>query len=40
MTRFAIDHQIDDVNQLKTFSLDRYAFDESLSTEYEWVFTR
>jgi cytoplasmic iron level regulating protein YaaA (DUF328/UPF0246 family) len=40
MTRFAIDHQIEKVDQLKTFSGDGYAFDDKLSSETEWVFTR
>ncbi|MCC7522012.1 MAG: peroxide stress protein YaaA [Flavobacteriaceae bacterium] len=40
MTRFAIDHRIEKVNQLKTFSDNGYAFDDKLSSETEWVFTR
>ncbi len=40
MTRFAIDHHVEKVDQLKTFSGDGYAFDDKLSSETEWVFTR
>jgi len=40
MTRFAVDNQIVNPEQLKTFTTDGYAFDEKLSSELEWVFTR
>lgn len=40
MTRFAIDHHIENVELLKTFSGDGYAFDDKLSSETEWIFTR
>lgn len=40
MTRYAIENEINDVNQLKNFNLDGYVFHESLSTETDWVFTR
>lgn len=40
MSRFAIDKQIQDVSQLKNFEAEGYAYDEKLSTENEWVFTR
>ncbi len=40
MTRFAIEHQIEEVEQLKTFTSDGYAFDEKISSKTEWVFTR
>ncbi len=40
MTRFAVDHQIENVEILKTFNLDSYAYDEKLSTKKDWVFTR
>jgi len=40
MTRFAVDNQIKKAVQLKTFALDGYGFDEKLSTDTEWVFTR
>lgn len=40
MTRFAVDNQIYNAKQLKTFTQDGYGFDEKLSTESQWVFTR
>lgn len=40
MTRFAVDHQIENVKKLKTFNVDGYAFDEKLSTKKDWIFTR
>ncbi len=40
MTRFAVDNQIENVEKLKTFAVDGYGFDEKLSTNTEWVFTR
>jgi cytoplasmic iron level regulating protein YaaA (DUF328/UPF0246 family) len=40
MTRFAVDNQIENPQQLKTFSKEGYGFDDKLSTKTEWVFTR
>lgn len=40
MTRFAIDHQVENVEKLKTFAVDGYGYDDKLSTTTEWVFTR
>jgi cytoplasmic iron level regulating protein YaaA (DUF328/UPF0246 family) len=40
MSRFAIDNQLENVEQLKTFSVEGYAYDDKLSTEKEWIFTR
>jgi len=40
MTRYAVDNQIENVEQLKTFNIDSYAFDEKLSSDLDWVFTR
>jgi len=40
MTRFAIENEIFEVEKLKTFEAERYAYDDKLSTEFEWVFTR
>jgi len=40
MTRFAIENEIFEVEKLKTFKAERYAYDDKLSTEFEWVFTR
>lgn len=40
MTRFIIDNNITDINDLKLFNYDDYMFHESLSTEREFIFTR
>ncbi len=40
MTRFAVDNQIENPEALKTFAIDGYGYDEKLSTDKEWVFTR
>ena len=40
MSRYIIDHQIDDAESLKNFDREGYRYDESLSAEREWVFTR
>ena len=40
MTRFIIDNNITDVNDLKSFNYDGYLFHESLSSKTEFVFTR
>ena len=40
MTRFIIDNNITDVNDLKSFNYDGYLFHELLSSEKEYVFTR
>ena len=40
MTRFIIDNNITDINDLKSFNYDNYMFHESLSSEKEFVFTR
>jgi len=40
MTRFIIDNNITDINDLKSFNYDDYMFHESLSTEREFIFTR
>lgn len=40
MARYIIDNNIDSVEGLKGFNVDGYAFDESLSTETQLVFTR
>ncbi len=40
MTRFAIDHNITDVEALKTFDLDGYAFDATASDADTWYFRR
>jgi cytoplasmic iron level regulating protein YaaA (DUF328/UPF0246 family) len=40
MTRYAVDNNIKNVAVLKTFSEEGYGFDEKLSTDLNWVFTR
>lgn len=40
MTRFIIQEDIDDVEHLKGFDLDNYSYNDSLSSEDEFVFTR
>jgi cytoplasmic iron level regulating protein YaaA (DUF328/UPF0246 family) len=40
MTRFAIDHRIEDVEGLKGFAADGWAFEPSASDERTWVFRR
>ena len=40
MSRYIIDHQIDDAESLKNFDREGYRYDESMSAEREWVFTR
>ena len=40
MARYAADHQITEVEQLKHFNYEGYGFDANLSSEKEWVFTR
>jgi uncharacterized protein len=40
MSRYAIEHRIDDVAQLKAFDVEGYAFTPKVSSETEWVFRR
>ena len=40
MTRFIIDNNITEVDELKSFNSEGYMFHESLSTEREFIFTR
>ena len=40
MTRFIIDNNITDINDLKSFNYDGYLFHKSLSTKKEFIFTR
>ena len=40
MSRYAIDNKIKDPLQLKDFDYDGYKFDEKMSHENEWIFTR
>lgn len=40
MARYIVDQKIEDVEDIKAFDLDNYRYDENLSSELEWVFTR
>ena len=40
MARYAADQQIENVEDLKGFNYDGYAFNANLSSEKDWVFTR
>ena len=40
MTRFIIDNNITDINDLKSFNYDGYLFHEPLSSKKEFIFTR
>ena len=40
MARFLVDKPLMEIEDLKTYHLDGYSFDEKLSTEKEWVFIR
>jgi len=40
MTRFIIQNKISEVDQLKAFDLDRYCYNEEMSTEDNFVFVR
>lgn len=40
MSRYIIQNQIEDIEELKKFNLDGYEFNEILSTDSELVFTR
>ncbi|WP_369058446.1 peroxide stress protein YaaA [Caulobacter sp. 73W] len=40
MARYVIDNRIDQVEGLKAFDLDGYAFRRDLSTDADWIFAR
>lgn len=40
MTRFIATHQMTDAEDIKAFDLGGYGFNEGLSSEKDWVFTR
>lgn len=40
MTNFIIRNRLTDAEQIKAFDLENYAFNESLSSDKEWVFSR
>lgn len=40
MARYIVDNKISNSEELKGYNVDGYRYDENLSTEKEWVFTR
>ncbi len=40
MARYIVDHSITNPQNLKAFDIDGYRYDENLSSENDWVFTR
>lgn len=40
MARYVVKNNISDPEKLKAFDTDGYSYDENLSSENEWVFTR
>ena len=40
MSRYIIENQIEDPEQLKQFDVDDYSFNPAMSSAREWVFTR
>lgn len=40
MSRYMIDNETTDIEAIKEFNLEGYAFDESLSHNQDWVFSR
>ncbi|MDG1331908.1 MAG: peroxide stress protein YaaA [Crocinitomicaceae bacterium] len=40
MARYIVDHSISNPEEIKGFDTDGYRYDENLSTEDDWVFTR
>lgn len=40
MARYIVENQIEDVDQLKAYNVDRYRFHQELSSNDVWIFTR
>jgi len=40
MARYIIKNRIDQVEKLKAFDDEGYRFNEALSSDHNWVFTR
>lgn len=40
MTRYAADVNCEDISQIKDFNLERYTFDQKLSSKTDWYFIR
>ena len=40
MSRYLIENNLENIEQLKTYNVDNYEFNEAQSSENEWVFVR
>ena len=40
MARYIVQNKLDSLEDLKNYRVDNYVFDENLSNEKEWIFTR
>jgi uncharacterized protein len=40
MARYLIENELTDIQELKTYNLNGYSFDEKQSTETDWIFVR
>jgi len=40
MSRYLIENDLNNVEDLKTYNIDNYEFDEKQSSKNEWVFVR
>ena len=40
MSRYLIENDLEDIEQLKTYNVDNYEFNEAQSSENEWIFVR
>ena len=40
MTRYLVEQNITDIEQLKLYDVDGYQYNDLMSSENEWVFTR
>jgi hypothetical protein len=40
MARYLLQNEISQIDELKLYNVDGYAYDDKLSTEKEWVFVR
>ena len=40
MSRYLIENNLEDIEQLKTYNVDNYEFNEAQSSENEWIFVR
>ena len=40
MVRYIMDHNVNTIDELKNFNMDKYRFSEEMSSENELIFTR